>query len=409
MLAPLEAAEAKRLLYVAMTRAADRLVLSGEVDRRAHVHYDDKPYLGLEHRFDMKPLIGEPKPAYLCKRPIELLAAGLDVPAAPPMSAVLRPRAATWSLAHVRVIDDAMLRAGLERKPLVEPVRAAVIAPPAPMPTPGKPVQLGFAAMLGDLDEPAPTGKRKRKSKAMLKPASVITTAPPEKPPEKPPWRAGPAMQSWTPSSGRSPWPVSELSWEMPLPARRPALLDDEDPRLLGDLFHRAMEQWDFVGDPPRTRELEPLVALTHAHRDPAERRRISSWLVRCVELFADDEPLLAELSAARAREQLFHEVDLDTLIGEGGDQGDQQGDHRITGRIDLLWRDAGGLWNVLDYKVTSKIRSRAQMQELQWEYGPQLLSYRNALQRWRLRGEIQSFGRFGLWLATAGKPMWMG
>lgn len=209
-------------------------------------------------------------------------------------------------------------------------------------------------------------------------------------------------MQSWTPSSGRSPWPVSELSWDMPLPARRPALLDDEDPRLLGELFHRAMEQWDFAGDPPRTRELEGVVALTHASRDATERRRICAWLVRCVELFAEDEPLLTELAAARSRDELFHEVDLDTLIGE------ETGDHRITGRLDLLWRDDKGLWNVLDYKVTSKIRSREQMQELQWEYGGQLLSYRKALQRWRLRGEIQYFGRFGLWLATAGKPMWM-
>jgi ATP-dependent helicase/nuclease subunit A len=397
MLAPLEAAEAKRLLYVAMTRAADRLILSGEADRNAHVSYDDKPWLGLDHRFDMKPLIGEPKPAYLCKRPIELLVAGLDLPAAPLGTAVVRPRAATWSLAHVRVIDDAMLRAGLMRGPRPEPVRPAAIAP-VPMPSPGKPRQLGFAAF-GELAEPTPKkGKRKQQPKLPPKPVPAIIS----EPPAKPPWRAGPAMQLWTPSSGRSPWSVSELAWDMPLPARRPALLDHEDPRLLGELFHRAMEQWDFVGDPPRTRELEPLVAITHADRDAAERRRICAWLVRCVELFAEDEPLLAELGAARAREQLFHEVDLDALVAEDA------ADHRISGRIDLLWRDADGLWNVLDYKVTSKVRSRAQMQELQWEYGAQLLSYRKALQRWRPRGELQSFGRFGLWLATAGKPMWM-
>jgi ATP-dependent helicase/nuclease subunit A len=404
MLAPLEAAEAKRLLYVAMTRASDRLVLSGEADRHAHVHYDDKPWLGLDHRFDMKPLIGEPKPAYLCKRPIELLVAGLDLPAASPVSGVIRPRAATWSLAHVRVIDDAMLRAGLGRTPRVEPE-----PPPAPVPMPttglhgpsgaaGKPVQLGFLALLGEPEEVAPpTRKRKRKS-TTPPPALAIT---PE-PPAKPPWRAGPAMQTWNPSSGRSPWPVSELAWEMPLPARRPALLDEEDPRLLGELFHRAMEQWDFAGEPPRTRELEPLVAIMYASRDAADRRRIASWLVRCVELFAEDEPLLAELRAARDRDELFHEVDVDALVAE------QAGDHRITGRLDLLWRSTDGLWNVLDYKVTSKIRSREQMQELQWEYGGQLLSYRNALTRWRPRGELQYFGRFGLWLATAGKAMWL-
>jgi ATP-dependent helicase/nuclease subunit A len=423
MLAPLEAAEAKRLLYVAMTRARDRLVLSGEADARAHVHWDDKPWLGLDYRFDMKPLIGEPKPAYLCKRPIELLLAGLDLPAAAAGAAVIRPRAATWSLAHLRVIDDAMLRAGLERGRPVEAVpeaetardveakrevaQAAQVEPkpgttapaaeraPAPRAKPSKPVQLGFAAILGveaaTPEEPEPE-----------RPA---TAEPEPEPPAKPelPWRAGPSMQLWSPSAGRSPWPVSELEWDMPLPARRPILLEDEDPRLLGELFHRAMERWDFEGEPPRSRELEPLVAVTHAQREGSERRRIAAWLGRCVELFAADEELLGELRAAREREELFHEVDIEALVAE------EERDHWISGRIDLLWRDGEGLWNVLDYKVTSKVRSRAQMQELQWEYGPQLLLYRKALERWRVGGEPRYLGRLGLWLAPAGKAMWMG
>ncbi|PRP97290.1 PD-(D/E)XK nuclease superfamily protein [Enhygromyxa salina] len=209
-------------------------------------------------------------------------------------------------------------------------------------------------------------------------------------------------MQLWNPSAARSPWPVSELEWDMPLPARRPALLEDEQPRVLGELFHAAMERWDFEGDPPLSRELEPLVAITYPERPGVDRRRISSWLVRCVELFGDDHALLAELRAARARGELFHEVDVDALVP------DDARDHWISGRMDLLWRDADERWNVLDYKVTAKVRSRAQMQELQWEYGPQLLLYREALKRWRPRGELQRLGRFGLWLAPAGKAMWM-
>ncbi|KIG13432.1 ATP-dependent DNA helicase, UvrD/REP family protein [Enhygromyxa salina] len=433
MLAPLEAAEAKRLLYVAMTRARDRLVLSGEADARAHVHYDDKPWLGLEYRFDMGPLIGEPKPAYLCKRPIELLTAALDLPAAKG-TPVLRPRAATWSLAHLRVIDDAMLLAGLERghPSAAEPVadllsaRARASPPlagasegsevstptpgqapepepePEPKPEPPRPVskrrrapkthpdQLGFAAFFTDPPAPEPPAPEPAPERA------------PDPPPPASPWLAGPTMQLWTPSAGRAPWPVSELEWDMPLPARRPALLDDEDPRALGDLFHRAMERWDFEGEPPRSADLTGMVAVTHAARDPSERRRITTWLVRCIELFAEDQPLLDELREARARGQLFHEVDINALVGEA------TRDHWISGRIDLLWRDGEGLWNVLDYKVTSKVRSRAQMQELQWEYGPQLLLYREALARWRPRGEVQYLGRFGLWLAPAGKPMWL-
>ncbi|PRQ05486.1 UvrD-helicase domain-containing protein [Enhygromyxa salina] len=416
MLAPLEAAEAKRLLYVAMTRARDRLVLSGEADARAHVHYDDKPWLGLDFRFDMAPLIGEPKPAYLCKRPIELLVAALDLPAAKG-SCVIRPRAATWSLAHLRVIDDAMLLAGLERGPVAAPQTVPAPEPavergPSPEPAPAPesvapelpaaarkrrrapkthPDQLGFAAFFTEPTPPEPTPPEPAPAPTPAKPKSDST------------WLAGPSMQLWTPSAGRSPWPVSELEWDMPLPARRPALLDDEDPRALGDLFHRAMERWDFEGEPPRSADLTDLVAVTHAERDATERRRITTWLVRCIELFAEDQPLLDELRDARARDQLFHEVDINALVGEA------TRDHWISGRIDLLWRDREGLWNVLDYKVTSKVRSRAQMQELQWEYGPQLLLYREALARWRPRGEVQYLGRFGLWLAPAGKPMWLG
>jgi len=389
MLAPLEAAEAKRLLYVAMTRARDRLVLSGEADARAHVNYDDKPYLGLDYGFDMRGLIGEPKPAYLCKRPLELLLAALDLPAAPRGTAVLRPRAAAWSLAHLRVIDDAMLRAGLERFAASKAVAAAPAPAPAPeRPRPTRPtrstrkktptdgaVQLGFAAFFA---APAPA------------PAPELR------------WRAGAAMQRWTPSGGRSPWPITGLTWDMPLPARRPALLDDEDPRRLGELFHLAMERWDFEGEPPRADELEPLVTASYTEREPGDRRRITTWLLRCLELFTNEQALLAELRGARARDELFHEVDIEALIPE------PERDHWIRGRIDLLWRDTEGRWNVLDYKVTAKVRSRAQMQELEWEYGPQLLLYQKALERWRPQGEPAPLGRFGLWLATAGKPMWM-
>ncbi|MFO7562946.1 MAG: PD-(D/E)XK nuclease family protein, partial [Enhygromyxa sp.] len=396
MLAPLEAAEAKRLLYVAMTRARDRLVLSGEADARAHVSYDDKTYLGLDWGFDMKPLLGEPKPAYLCKRPIELLVAALDLPAAAPGTAVIRPRAATWSLAHLRVIDDAMLRAGLERgtkEPRPTPSLALIRAPapkPAPPPRQGRkrgkpasPAQLSFDALFG---EPSPDPE------LALEPSGDPLLR----------WRAGAALRRWNPSAGRSPWPISGLRWDMPLPARRPALLEDEDPRRLGELFHLAMERWNFEGEPPRSRELEPLVAIAYHERDAADRRRIATWLLRCLELFADEQALLAELRAARERDELFHEVDVEALVPE------PQRDHWIGGRIDLLWRDAEQRWNVLDYKVTAKVRSRAQMQELEWEYGPQLLLYQKALTSWRPQGQPAKLGRFGLWLATAGKPMWV-
>ena len=302
------------------------------------------------------------------------------------------------------MIDDEMLLAGLERGPRAETEAGAetqLESPPEPetqlesppetdleapsessRPAPGPPVQLDFGALFSG--EPA---------------------GPSEPEPEPEPtkiWRSGPLMKQWIPSAGRSPWPISELEWRMPLPARRPVLLEDEDPQRLGELFHLAMEQWDFVGDPPLSRELEPLIRASFGEREGAARRKIATWLLRSLELFADDQDLLTELREARECERLFHEVDLDAIVSE------TERDHWISGRIDLLWRDEGGRWCVLDYKVSSKVRSRAQMQELQWEYGPQLLLYRRALERWRPRGEAQELGRFGLWLAPAGRAMWM-
>jgi ATP-dependent helicase/nuclease subunit A len=399
MLAALEAAEAKRLIYVALTRARDRLVLSGEADTRSFVHWDDRPWLGLEYRAPIDHLIGEPKPFYLCKRPLELLITALDLPSA----GVMQPRAGAWSLAHVQVIDDRMLAAALarprEEAPAIveapvevekEPEVVEIEPPKRTLPPLLKgPVQLDFESFLlrPTITEPERPVPAKREPEAAVDP--VLR------------WRAGAALTTWQPSAGRSPWPVSELEWDMPLPARQPSLLEDEDPRRLGELFHTAMQAWDFVGDPPTGSRLAERVTIHFGHRDAADQRRLTTWLSRCVERFAESE-LLPELRAARARGELFHEVELDALVSES------QQFARISGRIDLLWRDEGRLWNVLDYKASHKVRSVAEMQDLQWEYGPQLLLYRKALERWRPRGEIQFLGRFGLWLATAGKPMWV-
>ncbi|NVB38481.1 UvrD-helicase domain-containing protein [Pseudenhygromyxa sp. WMMC2535] len=528
MLAPLEAAEAKRLLYVAMTRARDRLVLSGEADARTHVHYEDKPYLGLEWRADMKHLLGEPKPAYLCKRPMELLVAGLDLPAS---EDVLRPRASAWSLAHLRVIDDDMLAAGLAMPmPMPTPMpgagsgadsseageRAAAGEPSAGAGEESSPSEgageraaageprasegAGERAAAGEprasegargnsgAGEPSKDGakrageasgggpapeqparrastkakKPKRKARRELPSAQLglfdmlAGPAEREREPEPEPeperveaadieavginaaginaaginaaginadvdaqpeahagapapthdplrWRAGPLNQFWRPSAGRSPWPVSSQRWDMPLPARRPALLEDEEPLRLGELFHAAMERWNFEGDPPGANGLDELARLHFPHHEAPARRRVVHWLGRCLGMVESAE-LLVELRAARERGELFHEVEVDALVP--ADAGDF--DHRISGRVDLLWRGEDERWHVLDYKVTTKVRSRAQMEELQWEYGPQLLLYRKALAGWRPGGEAARLGRFGLWLATAGKAMWI-
>lgn len=181
------------------------------------------------------------------------------------------------------------------------------------------------------------------------------------------------------------------------------------DPRELGSAFHEAMERWNFVGAPPGP-DLCTSIAQRRFGRASESTRiavtAISGWLRESVALLAESE-LAAGLRAAAEKGDLFHEVELDALLPSEDPQFGPQ--HRVRGRIDLLWRDDAGRWNLLDYKVTKKVTSGAELLELQREYGHQLCLYRRALTRhWRPGGEIAFLGRFGLWLAPLGDAMWV-
>jgi RecB family exonuclease len=108
------------------------------------------------------------------------------------------------------------------------------------------------------------------------------------------------------------------------------------DPAEMGTLLHRCMEILDF--DRP-----QPADAIVRA---AAEELQLPSDISR--EAVAREfqpmldgflrHPLGRQLAAAGGRL-----TELEFLL--------QEGPVRLSGKIDLLWRDAGGAWHILDYK----------------------------------------------------------
>lgn len=123
-------------------------------------------------------------------------------------------------------------------------------------------------------------------------------------------------------------------------------------------------------------------------------------WLVQCLDLF-EQSPLCAEMAAAAARGQLFHEVPFDVQLPAArwavdGDRGPLW----LSGRIDALFCDDDGKWVVVDYKLT---KAQA-VGELAGTYAKQLAAYRLALEA----AGIGPIGRLGLWLAGSGQAVWV-
>ena len=347
MVEPLEAAETKRLLYVGMTRAMDRLVLSGDVGAAGRIgkrHRDrlPGPFLGGATQAS---LYGQPMPLYLCRHERDYLVAGLELRPEEDGSPVLAPAPeGPWAGSlHVIRDEDLLEAAG-----------------------PGR-------------DEGEPPNF--------------------DEDPEAVAWRPATDITPWTPSGNSVPdaWKRTGITWSevAPVPDPVPLPTDEADHEATdtGTLFHEVMEAWGFVSDPPDGDQLQ-----TQAERffpDDGSDHRV--WMERCVNLIAHS-PLADELRDAAARGELIHEAPIDVLV---------DGEYRVQGRIDALFRDADGRWCVLDYKLTRRVTTAEEIRRVQSHYGKQLLLYRRALQPWCVaRGE--ELGRFGLWLAPAGKVTWI-
>ena len=328
-----EAAEIKRQLYVAMTRAKDRLILSGDLSKYIGHHGKNKGHPCLKMAD--------------CGTHAAYLGTLLDLTPDDPMQAgsPFNP-SENWK-PYVSVIEDEALQEMGDNESSATIENEAIIPPPI------EPEILNWGV--------------ERKSIRRVSPSLA-------------------AKEHTLPGLGFTDIDPEPNFIEPPL---------KRDPRALGTLFHAVMEDWNFTGDPPDEARLE----IQAERYFPGDGKAHVSWLNSCVKKI-DQSELGTELKAAVIRGEVFHEVNIDALIGKSQAVPERL---RAKGRIDLLFKDDKGLWCVVDYKETIKVSTGEELEHTAKEYGSQLALYREVIEAWR-PGEI---GRVGLWLALVGKAWW--
>ncbi|HOX59276.1 MAG TPA: UvrD-helicase domain-containing protein [Verrucomicrobiota bacterium] len=340
-----KAAEAKRLLYVAMTRARDRLAISGELGKHTGWIDDGNRNFSADQCAGetKKALEGSPPPLFLCDELLEFIVAGMELKRPDAAGPVLVPeRWAGW----VRLVDDALLKtaAGDARTKDGEWEEAC-------------------------LDEEAAA------------------------------WRSVAQIQKVSPSQ------VREVKEALGSGVRLEAAVTDldlgeeeletveVDARALGDAFHAAVAELDFTSPPPD--EAWCAEVAGRFFRDRVQERAI--FLREAVGRLFESE-LGKELRKAADRGRLFTEVPVDAIV-----QG-KNGPVRVQGRMDLLFEDAQGKWCVVDHKVTDACGTAEEIAKTVRNYAPQLEAYRAVLEAWK-PGQV---GSLGLWLAKLGRSMWL-
>jgi ATP-dependent helicase/nuclease subunit A len=341
----LDRAELRRLLYVGMTRACDRLVLSGDIAKGR----------GLSKTQAEKEATHADLGAYgwrtrdACKTMGELLVSMLR------LAPVVEQRA--WLPTEttpkgVRPHLDAALLVEIEKRAEAHDAstRASSLAAPSILefvPTPA-------------IAERAP-----------LSPSDVKTKEPP----------TYTVAACAAPSSGIAIPPAPQgfaqegARWES----------------LLGEVFHAAAEWWG--GRDEQFPSRDDLARLVHAKVDVRSDFDVA-WLEEAMRALVGSA-LGQEMSAAAARGALFHELPIEVPLPPVS----QDKPHRLVGgRIDALFRDADDRWVVVDYKLTKSDAAAAMK-----EYAGQLALYREALHA----AGITPVARLGLWLARSGEAVW--
>jgi ATP-dependent exoDNAse (exonuclease V) beta subunit len=160
---------------------------------------------------------------------------------------------------------------------------------------------------------------------------------------------------------------------------------------LLGEVFHAAAEWWG--GRDEQLPSRDDLARLVHAKVDVPSDFDVA-WLEEAMKALVGSA-LGKEMSAAAARGALFHELPFEVPLPPVS----QDKAHRlVSGRIDALFRDAEGRWVVVDYKLTKSDAAVAMK-----EYAGQLALYRESLHA----AGITPVARLGLWLARSGEAVW--
>jgi ATP-dependent helicase/nuclease subunit A len=317
--ARVEAAERVRTLYVAMTRAKDRLVLAAAWPEEPHE--------------------ASTRPAEHARTHLDLLLSRPDRPA--------EPLIAVWERAEPAVTDPA---GALWRFPALWPsvdsVEASEIAGPA-LPSPAE-VAREAAILRAGRDAAAAHSARSFGGAASEEAHELLRQQLEER-------RLG----------------------EAPAVTERPSFDDREAAMAAGGAVHRALEEWDLAADPLAERDRQR--ALLPAYLTPLARGDVlETALPRAAEVldhFAASR-LLERLRGLRAS---ILARELPVLIPPG--DGPHAPAGVVTGAIDLLYRDpATGEIVVADYK-TDHAATAADLQSRATAYAPQGAAYVRAVQ----------------------------
>ena len=339
----LERAEQRRLLYVGMTRACDRLVLSGDVEEGkglTKVKADMEPTLASlgERGWRMREACGT-----LGQLVISMLRLAPNVGLR-----AWAPTSKTEAELGTRLLAPSIV--DLETRALAHAPGAAQMISISPVPLAYAPTPRLVTRVAVNPSQAKRSGDAPSIVKSVGRPPVVL--------PEEPPGFA-----------------QAEGSWEA----------------LLGTVLHGAAELWGMRGPRPSTAALERLV---HAHLDVPSGFDVR-WIDDALAML-EASSLGKEMAQAAARGELQHELPFEVpLPAREGPEGDPR---FVSGRIDALFRDETGAWVVVDYKLTQSDAELAMK-----AYAKQLALYREALEAAGLR----PVKRLGLWLARTGEAVW--
>ncbi len=345
-----EAAERVRLLYVAMTRAKDRLVLAGKW-----------------------PAAGEPMPWDRATAPIDLLLARGDSPASladlwrqalgapesPSSWAFTDPAGALWKFPGLRPPADPGLAA--------EPARPGLPGP--------QEIALVSAHLAAERSRAAQRMRRSYGGAASEEAHALL-------------------REQQAARQAEAPGEREAKGAERP---GRPQTKSREAAMAAGGAVHRALEEWDLLDDPRRelVRQRTLLPAYLAALAEGGDRDKALPLAEALLETFATG-PLVARLRAL-AGHILARE--LAVLLPPG--DGEHAPVGAVTGAIDLLYRDPqDGTIVIADYK-TDEVATEAEIRARTKVYAPQGAVYARAV---REALEMDEAPRFEVWFLRAGE-----
>lgn len=160
------------------------------------------------------------------------------------------------------------------------------------------------------------------------------------------------------------------------------------DGTIVGNLVHEAVRRWRFPGDVGFN---ELLAASARAAR-LIDTEQVQPHLERAAELLERlrADPAWVDLNAAHRDGQLYHEVPYaQTGVGAGV--------------IDVLYQDALGQWQIVDFKTDSLASLDDGADLIRDDYGPQLTGYVDAVARLLGRPATAHL----CWLDVAGAVAW--